>query len=101
MLPARELLNVIGELFVELTPVEADGATAQDRARAVLLRQALAEVTDRIARLCPLVSPAACSCGESFETADDLDEHFWALFVPADDSGLDGKAHAEVMWKTA
>jgi hypothetical protein len=97
LLPVRELLTVIGELFVELTPVEVADATASDLARAALLRQALAEVADRVGRLCPLISPAACSCGETFATADDLDEHFWSVFVPADDIGLDGKIHVEVL----
>jgi hypothetical protein len=96
MLPARELLGVIGELFVELMPVDADGATADDLARAALMRAALAEFTDRAGRLCPAVSPVTCSCGETFATAEDLDEHFGEVFVPADDIGLDGKAHAEV-----
>jgi hypothetical protein len=96
MLPARELLDVIGDLFVELMPVEPDEATAEDQARAALLRQALAEVAGRVARLCPALSPTACSCGESYPTADDLDEHFWVVFVPGDDTGLDGKVHAEV-----
>jgi hypothetical protein len=50
-----------------------------------------------VGRLCPLVSSATCSCGEQFATADDLDDHFWAVFVPADDTGLDGKTHAEVL----
>ena len=83
-------------LFVELMPVEADAATAADLARAALMRRALAEVTERAGRLCPVVSSAACLCGETFATAEDLDEHFWSVFVPADDTGLDGKAHAEV-----
>ncbi|MCW2936089.1 MAG: hypothetical protein JWM19_7051 [Actinomycetia bacterium] len=96
MLPARELLGVIGELFVELMPVEADEATADDRVRAALMRAALAEVTERAGRLCPLVCPVTCSCGETFATAGDLDEHFGEVFVPADDMGLDGKAHAEL-----
>jgi hypothetical protein len=99
MLPARELLGVIGELFVELLPVDADEATADDRARAALMRAALAEVTERAGRLCPLVCPVTCSCGEVFETAEDLDEHFWSVFVPADDTGLDGRGHAEVARK--
>jgi hypothetical protein len=95
LLPARELLSVIGELFVELMPVEVDDATADDLARAALMRHALAEVTDRAGKLCPLLSSAACSCGERFATAEELDEHFGAVFVPADDIGLDGKAHWE------
>jgi hypothetical protein len=101
LLPARELLSVIGELVVELMPVEADAASEEDLARAALLRLALAEVIERVARLCPTVSPAACSCGESFGTADDLDEHFWSVFVPADDIGLDGRVHAEVRQRHA
>jgi len=60
------------------------------------MRQALAEVTERVARLCPTVSPGACSCGETFRTAEDLDEHFWTVFIPQDDTGLDGKVHAEI-----
>lgn len=92
----RVSLGVIGELFVELMPVEADEATADDRARAALMRAAPAEVTERAGRLCPLVCSATCSCGEIFATAEDLDEHFGEVFVPADDIGLDGKPHAEV-----
>lgn len=38
----------------------------------------------------------ACSCGLTFATADELDEHFYDVFVPADDTGLDGKRHAEI-----
>ena len=97
MLPARELLSVIGDLFVELMPVEVSDATAEDRERAAHLRRALAEVTDRVGRLCPVVSATACSCGERFATADELDEHFGAVFIPLDDIGPDGKAHAEVL----
>jgi hypothetical protein len=96
MLPARELLVVIGDLFVELMPVNVEDATEEDLARAELMRLALAEVTDRVGRLCPTVSSTACSCGETFVTAEDLDDHFGEVFIPADDTGLDGKPHAEV-----
>jgi hypothetical protein len=60
------------------------------------MRRAVAEVTERAGRLCPVVSPVACACGQTFATAEDLDEHFGEVFVPADDIGLDGKAHAEL-----
>lgn len=38
----------------------------------------------------------ACSCGLTFATVDELDQHFYDVFVPADDTGLDGKRHAEI-----
>lgn len=41
-------------------------------------------------------STLACSCGLTFATADDLDQHFYDVFVPSDDTGLDGQRHAEV-----
>ena len=97
MLPAREILVVIGDLFVELMPVEVCDATDEDVERAELMRLALAEITDRVGKLCPLVSSTACSCGQRFATADELDEHFGEVFIPDDDIGLDGKAHAEVL----
>lgn len=97
MLPARELLGLIGDLLVELMPVEASDATAEDRERAACLRQALVEVTDRVSRLCPVVSATACSCGKRFATMDELDAHFEVVFIPPDDIGLDGQAHAEVL----
>jgi hypothetical protein len=96
LLPVRELLTVIGELFGELLPVEIERATDADFARASVLRLAIAEVAERVARVCPVLSPTACSCGAAFATPGELDEHFWAVFVPLDDSGLDGKAHAEL-----
>jgi len=34
-------------------------------------------------------------CGTTFATAEELDEHLWAVFVPRDDVGLDGASHAE------
>jgi hypothetical protein len=96
LLPARELLVVIGDLFVELMPVEPCEASDEDVERAALMRLALAEVTDRVGKLCPLVSSTACSCGQRFGCAEELDEHFGEVFIPDDDIGLDGKAHAEV-----
>ena len=62
---------------------------------AVRLSVALARLSDRVERLCRR-PPAACSCGAVFATAGDLEEHFWDVFVPEDDTGLDGKTHAEV-----
>jgi hypothetical protein len=96
LLPARELLVVIGDLFVELMPVNVADATAEHLAQAALMRLALAEVTDRVGRLCPTVSSTACSCGEAFATAEELDDHFGEVFIPLDDFGLDGQPHAEV-----
>lgn len=32
----------------------------------------------------------ACSCGLTFATADELDEHFYDVFVPPDDTGSTG-----------
>src|SRR5262245_28317728 len=96
LLPIRELLIMIGGLFGQLLPVEIEPATEADYKRASFLRLAIAEITDRAARVCPVLSPAACSCGATFATTGELDEHFWAVFVPADDTGLDGKAHAEL-----
>jgi hypothetical protein len=97
LLPAREILVVIGDLFVELMPVEVCDATDEDVERAALMRLALAEVTDRVGKLCPLVSSTACSCGQRFGCAEELDEHFGEVFIPDDDIGLDGQAHAEVL----
>jgi hypothetical protein len=104
--PVRELLVLAGELFAALLGVDTDFTDA-DLARGQVLRLALAEVTDRAQRIFPVpffsplagfaqATECACSCGESFMSADGLDEHFWAVFVPADDIGLDGKPHAEV-----
>ncbi|SRR5712691_3504290 len=101
--PVRELLVLAGELFAGLLGVH-DEFTDEDLDRGRVLRLALAEVTDRAARIFPAAyfSPAppaecACSCGAAFATLDELDEHFWQVFVPADDMGLDGKPHAEVI----
>lgn len=38
----------------------------------------------------------ACACGETFPALENLDDHFFAVFTPADDIGIDGNAHAEV-----
>src|SRR5262249_38740765 len=96
--PAVHLLKVAGELFAELmgSPHEP---TEKDYEPARMLRVALAEVGDRAARLFPAyrLPTCACSCGESFTTIDEMDEHFWRMFVPSDDTGLDGKQHAEVV----
>jgi hypothetical protein len=97
MLSARELLRVIGDLFAELMPVEAGAASEAELEQAALLRRALAEVAVRVSRLCPVVSPTACSCGKRFTTAEDLEEHLDTVFVPPDDVGLDGRQHAEVL----
>jgi hypothetical protein len=40
-------------------------------------------------------APAACSCGETFTTPDDLDIHFAAVFIPDDFTGTDGRQHME------
>jgi len=96
LLPIRELLTMIGSLFGQVTPVEIKTATDMDYLRANVLRLAIAEVAERAARVCPVLSPAACSCGADFATTGELDEHFWAVFVPLDDTGLDGKPHAEL-----
>jgi hypothetical protein len=97
MMPARELLAMAGELFAALLSAPAEFSDA-DRDRARLLRLALAEAVVRAARIYPAPPHAAtCSCGERFGTLEELDEHFWAVFVPADDTGLDGKPHAELV----
>ena len=64
-------------------------------ALAIRLSVVLARLSDRADRLCAR-PPSACSCGAVFATVDDLEEHFWDVFVPDDDAGLDGKAHAEI-----
>lgn len=93
--PVRELLKVAGELFAELLAAPAEFRDT-DRDRARVLRLALTEAADRAARIYPTPPHAAtCSCGERFATLEELDEHFWTVFVPADDTGLDGKQHAE------
>ncbi len=44
----------------------------------------LAEVADRSARIYPTPPHAgACTCGEKFATLEELDERFWAVFIPA------------------
>lgn len=94
--PVRELLQLAGELFVELLEAPAEFAEA-DRERARMLRLALAEAASRAARVYPTPPHAgACSCGAQFATLDELDDHFWEVFVPADDTGLDGRQHAEL-----
>ncbi len=97
LLSARDLLRIASELFAGLMAVDGPFTDA-DRDRALVLRLALASVASRASRVFPAALPAcACSCGESFATPEELDEHFWAVFVPADDTGLDGKPHAEVV----
>jgi hypothetical protein len=104
--PVRELLALAGGLFSALLGVHGD-FTDTDLDRGRVLRLALAEVTDRAQRIFPVpfFSPApepaqrtmrACSCGAAFASPEELDEHFWQVFVPADDIGLDGQLHAEV-----
>jgi hypothetical protein len=112
--PVRELLTLAGELFAALLGVPAE-FTDEDLARGRVLRLALAEVADRaqrifpaayFSRLAPELAQSAdsmppgewvCSCGEAFESLDELDEHFFVVFVPADDMGLDGKPHVELV----
>jgi hypothetical protein len=96
-MPARDLLKLADELFAELMSAPGE-LTDTDRDRVQVLRMALAEVGDRAARIFP-VPKAACSClcGKQFATAEELDEHFWAMLVPADDIVLDGRGHAEVL----
>jgi hypothetical protein len=94
--PVRELLKLAGELFVELLEAPAE-FTEADRERARMLRLTLAEASSRAARVYPTPPNAgACSCGAKFATLDELDDHFWEVFVPADDTGLDGRQHAEL-----
>jgi hypothetical protein len=106
VMPVRELLVLAGELFAALLGVQGDFRD-DDLARGRVLRLALAEATDRARRIFPVPFFAAapeltgdakwaCSCGEAFASLEELDEHFWQAFVPADDIGLDGRPHAEV-----
>lgn len=88
-LPLRDLLDLVGELLVGS---EDDGA---EEGRAGTLHQAMQELNIRAERSVPAV-PVTCACGEAFASPDELDEHFWAVFVPADDKGLDGQVHAEI-----
>ncbi|HEX4830412.1 MAG TPA: hypothetical protein VH478_04895 [Trebonia sp.] len=98
VMPVLELLKAAGELFAQLIGATNELAEA-DFERARMLRTALAEVADRAARLFPAfrLPPCTCACGESFTTFDEMDEHFWQVFVPVDDTGLDGQQHAEVV----
>jgi hypothetical protein len=95
--PVRELLTIAGELFVALLSAPAQFRDS-DRDRARVLRLALAEATERAARIYPSPPHAAtCTCGAKFMSLEELDEHFWQVFVPADDIGLDGQPHAELI----
>jgi hypothetical protein len=38
----------------------------------------------------------ACLCGLSGPSADELDQHFLAVFITSDRIGLDGRRHAAV-----
>lgn len=95
-IPLPELLDLVTTLGRELLgPGPGDPSGAADPERGALLRVALAELSDRAARLYP-GPPAACSCGERFATPEDLEEHFRDVFVPADDIAPDGTTHAEI-----
>jgi hypothetical protein len=37
-----------------------------------------------------------CQCGEVFTTADDATAHFFAVFIPANNVGNDGRIHQEI-----
>jgi hypothetical protein len=95
--PARELLTIAGELFVALLSAPAQFRDS-DRDRARVLRLALTEAAERAARIYPTPPHAAtCTCGAKFASLEELDEHFWQVFVPANDIGLDGQLHAELI----
>jgi hypothetical protein len=85
-LAVRDLLDLVGGLLA------GEGGSPE---RAGFLRRALDELGVRASRILPAV-PVACACGEVFASPDELDEHFWAVFVPADDTGADGKTHTEM-----
>ena len=38
-----------------------------------------------------------CCCGFSARDATDLTDHLGEMYLPADDTGIDGKAHAETV----
>jgi hypothetical protein len=61
----------------------------------VPLRELLAEVSRRAIPLCPS-GQLTCACGETFASADQLDLHFYDVFLPADDIGTDGRLHTEI-----
>lgn len=92
-----DLLALIGGIFGELHDDNGTSdAPDDDRlARARCLRRALGEVSERAAAVCPPFR-LACSCGLEFATPDALDEHFYDVFLPSDDIGLDGKLHVEI-----
>ena len=62
----------------------------------VPLRELLAEVSRRAIPVCPS-GQVTCACGETFATTDELDLHFYDVFLPTNDIGTDGKVHAEFL----
>jgi hypothetical protein len=42
------------------------------------------------------MTQAPCACGYKAESVDDLTDHLGEVFIPADDIGPGGQAHAEV-----
>lgn len=80
-------MDLVGGLLV--------GGDGAEEGRAGTLHQAIQELAIRAERIVP-TAPVTCACGEAFANPDELDEHFWAVNVPADDKGLDGQVHAEI-----
>ena len=92
--PPWSLLAVVSGMFDELHSAALEAADFRKR-RADCLQRALGEVSRRAAEISPAIR-LSCSCGAAFTTSDGLDEHFYDVFVPADDFGLDGRQHIEV-----
>ena len=88
-----DLLELARELFDALA--NADTADTDLPARAKRLRLILAELSDRATRLAPR-QPSACSCGQTFGTPEELDDHFMEIFIPANDRAPNGLLHTEV-----
>lgn len=91
----RELLTLVSGLFDELHAAPAEGTDDAPDRKAANLRRALGEMHRRAAEVSPALR-LTCSCGAAFASADGLEEHFYDVFVPADDLGLDGQQHVEI-----
>ena len=90
----RELLALVSGMFDDLHGAAPDEADFRKK-RADCLQRALGEVSRRATEISPTIR-LSCSCGAAFTSSDGLDEHFYDVFVPADDFGLDGRQHVEV-----
>ena len=87
-----ELLEEARTLFEHLAA--AGRADEHQAAKARLLRMITAVLTERAARLGP-PETSACTCGQTFGTPEELDDHFMETFIPDDGLAPDGYRHVE------